>query len=75
MTEAAHLSTTRESYDSSAAVYAERVVPPAELDPVSRAMLAAFAELVRGLAGDRSRTSGAGPEGLWAGPHWCSVRG
>ncbi|MEU9192862.1 class I SAM-dependent methyltransferase [Streptomyces hundungensis] len=61
MTEAAHLTTTRESYDSIAAVYAERVVPPAELDPVSRAMLAAFAELVRGAGGRPVADVGCGP--------------
>jgi SAM-dependent methyltransferase len=47
MTEPSHLTAVRTSYDTVAADYAARVKPPAELDPVSRAMLAAFAELVR----------------------------
>ncbi|MGW6544562.1 class I SAM-dependent methyltransferase [Streptomyces massasporeus] len=45
MTEPSHLTAVRESYDTVAADYARRVKEPAELDPVSRAMLAAFAEL------------------------------
>ncbi|MEU2909754.1 class I SAM-dependent methyltransferase [Streptomyces massasporeus] len=45
MTEPSHLAAVRESYDTVAADYARRVPEPAELDPVSRAMLAAFAEL------------------------------
>ncbi|MEU3933903.1 class I SAM-dependent methyltransferase [Streptomyces sp. NPDC029044] len=47
MTEPSHLTAVRESYDAVAADYARRVKEPAELDPVSRAMLAAFADLVR----------------------------
>ncbi|MFJ6212324.1 class I SAM-dependent methyltransferase [Streptomyces sp. NPDC092296] len=47
MTGHAHLAAVRESYDRVAADYAELVKPPAELDPLSRAMLAAFAEVVR----------------------------
>ncbi|MEU3852651.1 class I SAM-dependent methyltransferase [Streptomyces sp. NPDC029554] len=49
MTEPSHLAAVRESYDTVAAEYARRVSEPAGLDPVSRAMLAAFAELVRPL--------------------------
>ncbi|MER8221241.1 class I SAM-dependent methyltransferase [Streptomyces sp. NPDC094143] len=49
MTEPSHLTAVRESYDTVAAEYARRVPAPAGLDPVSRAMLAAFAELVRPL--------------------------
>ncbi|MGW0497823.1 class I SAM-dependent methyltransferase [Streptomyces sp. NPDC003007] len=45
MTEPSHLTAIRESYDTVAADYARRVKEPAELDPVSRAMLAAFAGL------------------------------
>ncbi|MFJ7338310.1 class I SAM-dependent methyltransferase [Streptomyces sp. NPDC101110] len=45
MTEPSHLSAIRESYDTVAAAYVRLVPAPAELDPVSRAMLAAFAEL------------------------------
>ena len=47
VTEPAYLAAVRESYDTVAADYAKLVKTPAELDPLSRAMLAAFAELVR----------------------------
>jgi ubiquinone/menaquinone biosynthesis C-methylase UbiE len=53
VTEPAYLTAVRESYDTVAAAYAARVKTPAELDPLSRAMLAAFAELVQ--------TPGRGP--------------
>ncbi|MGW0843402.1 class I SAM-dependent methyltransferase [Streptomyces sp. NPDC002787] len=53
MAEPSFLTAVRESYDTIAADYVERVPPPAELDPLSRAMLAGFAELVR--------TAGPGP--------------
>ncbi|MER6154610.1 class I SAM-dependent methyltransferase [Streptomyces sp. NPDC001868] len=53
MAEPSFLTAVRESYDTIAADYVERVPPPAELDPLSRAMLAGFAELVR--------TAGLGP--------------
>ncbi|MEU9059284.1 class I SAM-dependent methyltransferase [Streptomyces sp. NPDC048430] len=53
MTEPSHLAAVRESYDTVAADYAARVKAPAELDPLSRAMLATFAEVVR--------TAGRGP--------------
>ncbi|MEV3930625.1 MULTISPECIES: class I SAM-dependent methyltransferase [unclassified Streptomyces] len=53
MTEPSYLTALRESYDTVASAYAERVKSPAELDPLSRAMLAAFAETVR--------TEGLGP--------------
>ncbi|MFJ8717668.1 class I SAM-dependent methyltransferase [Streptomyces violaceus] len=49
MTEPSHLAAVRESYDTVAADYARLVKEPSELDPVSRAMLAAFAEVVRPL--------------------------
>lgn len=45
MTEPSHLAAIRESYDTVAVDYTRLVKEPAELDPVSRAMLAAFAEL------------------------------
>lgn len=45
MTEPSYLAAVRESYDTVAADYTRLVKEPAELDPVSRAMLAAFAEL------------------------------
>jgi SAM-dependent methyltransferase len=47
MTEPSHVTAVRQSYDTVAADYARLVKDPAELDPVSRAMLSAFAELVR----------------------------
>ncbi|MFI5772681.1 class I SAM-dependent methyltransferase [Streptomyces sp. NPDC051658] len=47
MTEPSYLAAVRESYDTVAADYAEYVPAPDDLDPISRAMLAAFAELVR----------------------------
>lgn len=47
MTEPSYLAAVRESYDTVAADYARVVKSPAELDPLSRGMLAAFAELVR----------------------------
>lgn len=53
MAEPSFLTAVRESYDTVAADYVERVPPPAEMDPLSRAMLAGFAELVR--------TAGLGP--------------
>lgn len=53
MAEPSFLTAVRESYDTVAAEYVERVPPPTEMDPLSRAMLAGFAELVR--------TAGLGP--------------
>ncbi|MGW0835569.1 class I SAM-dependent methyltransferase [Streptomyces prunicolor] len=53
MTEPSYLAAIRESYDAVAADYVQLVKDPAELDPLSRAMLAAFAETVR--------TAGLGP--------------
>jgi SAM-dependent methyltransferase len=47
VTEPSYLAAVRESYDTVAADYAQLVKNPAELDPLSRAMLAAFAEAVR----------------------------
>ncbi|WET79602.1 class I SAM-dependent methyltransferase [Amycolatopsis sp. QT-25] len=48
MTEPSFLTTTRESYDTVAEDYVARVEPLFEQEPISRAMLAAFAEQVRG---------------------------
>ncbi|MEU3887704.1 class I SAM-dependent methyltransferase [Streptomyces sp. NPDC029041] len=45
MTEPSHLTAVRESYDTVAADYARLVPEPAALDPVSRGLLASFAEL------------------------------
>ncbi|MEV1082890.1 methyltransferase domain-containing protein [Streptomyces sp. NPDC050211] len=51
MTEPSYLTAVRESYDTVAAAYTERVPDPRELDPLSRAMLGAFAELMQGGGG------------------------
>jgi SAM-dependent methyltransferase len=61
MTEPAHLAAIRESYDTVAPDYVERVKVPDGIDPLGRAMLAAFAELVR--AADRGPVAdlGCGP--------------
>ncbi|WP_329275588.1 class I SAM-dependent methyltransferase [Streptomyces sp. NBC_01451] len=48
-----HLTAIRDSYDTVAAAYVQLVKNPEELDPLSRAMLAAFAESVQ--------TAGLGP--------------
>jgi SAM-dependent methyltransferase len=45
--EPSSLTAVRDSYDTVAAAYAERVPKPSELDPIPRGMLAAFAETVR----------------------------
>jgi len=47
VTETSYLTAVRESYDTVATAYVARVKTPAELDPMSRATLAAFAELVQ----------------------------
>nr|WP_202459522.1 hypothetical protein [Streptomyces sp. SID1328] len=44
------MTAVRESYDTVAVDYVERVPPPAAMDPLSRAMLAGFAEFHRTLA-------------------------
>ncbi|MGW1028579.1 class I SAM-dependent methyltransferase [Streptomyces sp. NPDC002577] len=61
MTEPSYLAAVRESYDTVAADYTRLVKRPAELDPLSRAMLTAFAEVVR--AADRGPVAdvGCGP--------------
>ncbi|MFD3941661.1 class I SAM-dependent methyltransferase [Streptomyces sp. NPDC058579] len=46
MADLSYLVAVRESYDTVAAAYADIVPPPARLDPVSRGMLEAFAEVV-----------------------------
>ena len=66
VTEPIYLAAVRESYDEVAVDYSRLVRTPAELDPVSRAMLAAFAECVR--AADRGPVAdlGCGPGRLTA---------
>ncbi|MFP1625182.1 class I SAM-dependent methyltransferase [Streptomyces sp. 5K101] len=53
MPDLSYLTAVRESYDTVAAAYFAQVKPPAQLDPLSRAMLDVFAEVVR--------TAGLGP--------------
>ncbi|MFJ9728159.1 class I SAM-dependent methyltransferase [Streptomyces sp. NPDC101209] len=47
MSEPSYLAAVRESYDTVADAYAERVPRPADLDPLSRAVLGMFAGTVR----------------------------
>lgn len=47
MSEPSYLAAVRESYDTVADAYAEQVPRPADLDPLSRAVLGMFAETVR----------------------------
>ncbi|MEU3186102.1 class I SAM-dependent methyltransferase [Streptomyces sp. NPDC006923] len=53
MPDLSYLAAVRESYDTVASDYVERVKSPAELDPLSRGMLNVFAEM--------ARTAGLGP--------------
>jgi SAM-dependent methyltransferase len=61
VTDLSYLAAVRESYDTVAPDYFEQVRTPAELDPLSRAMLTAFAEIVR--TADRGAVAdlGCGP--------------
>jgi SAM-dependent methyltransferase len=59
--EPSYLAAVRQSYDTLAADYAALIRTPAELDPLSRAMLAAFAELVRGADREPVADLGCGP--------------
>ncbi|MFJ9632719.1 class I SAM-dependent methyltransferase [Streptomyces sp. NPDC101175] len=61
MTTPSYLAAIRESYDTVAADYAQLVKDPTELDPLSRAMLAAFAETVRSAELGRVADLGCGP--------------
>ncbi|MEV7361346.1 class I SAM-dependent methyltransferase [Streptomyces sp. NPDC091299] len=61
MAELSFLTAVRESYDTVAADYLERVPAPSEMDPLSRAMLAGFAELVRTAALGPVADLGCGP--------------
>ncbi|MFE9700253.1 class I SAM-dependent DNA methyltransferase [Streptomyces sp. NPDC006270] len=61
MIEPSHLDTTRQSYDAVAADYARSVKDPCELDPLSRAVLAAFAELVTSADLGPTADVGCGP--------------
>ena len=61
MTEPSYLTAVRESYDTVAADYLKQVKRPAELDPLSRALLTAFAENVREGGGGPVADLGCGP--------------
>ena len=63
MTEPPHsyLAAIRESYDTVAADYVRLVKEPGALDPLSRAMLGAFAEEVSGVGGGPVADMGCGP--------------
>ncbi|WP_328499812.1 class I SAM-dependent methyltransferase [Streptomyces sp. NBC_00457] len=61
MTEPSYLAAVRESYDTVAAAYTERVPDPRELDPLSRAMLGVFAELMQGGGRGPVADLGCGP--------------
>jgi SAM-dependent methyltransferase len=50
--ESDYLAAIRESYDTVVAAYVEQVKAPSELDPLVRAMFAAYAELPRGKVAD-----------------------
>lgn len=56
-----HLDPIRQSYDAVAADYARSVKDPGELDPLSRALLAAFAELVTSAGLGPTADVGCGP--------------
>jgi SAM-dependent methyltransferase len=56
-----YLTAIRTSYDTVAADYVQLVKSPAELDPLSRAMLAAFAESVRAAGPGPVADLGCGP--------------
>lgn len=62
MTEPAYLAAVRDSYDTVADAYLRLVPLPDQLDPLTRAMLAAFAEIARGPVADL----GCGPGRLTA---------
>ncbi|MFE6777619.1 class I SAM-dependent methyltransferase [Streptomyces sp. NPDC057702] len=61
MTEASYLAAVRDSYDTVAVAYAELVRHPRELDPLSRAMLSAFAEVIRSAERGPVADLGCGP--------------
>jgi SAM-dependent methyltransferase len=61
MTEPAYLQTTRAFYDAVAVDYAERFKTALEARPLDRAMLAAFAELVRAGGAGQVADLGCGP--------------
>lgn len=63
VTEPAHLRATRAAYDTVAAGYATVLRTELDTEPLDRAMLAAFAELVRPTTPARSPISAEAPAG------------
>jgi SAM-dependent methyltransferase len=61
VTDPSYLAAVRESYDTVAADYVKGVVTPAGMDPLARAFLAAFAELVRTTGNGPVADLGCGP--------------
>lgn len=61
VSEASYLDAVRESYDTVADAYAEQVPRPADLDPLARALLGAFAETVRQAGSGPVADLGCGP--------------
>ncbi|WP_129667055.1 class I SAM-dependent methyltransferase [Phytoactinopolyspora endophytica] len=61
MAQPSFLAAIRESYDTVAADYVKRIKPPAEMDPLGRAMLVAFAELVQSAGRGPVADVGCGP--------------
>ncbi|MFC8428246.1 class I SAM-dependent methyltransferase [Streptomyces sp. NPDC057253] len=61
MTELSYLLAVQESYDTVAVEYAERVKAPVDLDPLSRAMLGSFAEVVQAAGLGPVADLGCGP--------------
>ncbi len=66
MTEPAYLSSTRQAYDTVAADYAELLRDELDTKPLDRAMLAAFAELVRTPETGEVADLGCGPARITA---------
>ncbi|MGW6284812.1 class I SAM-dependent methyltransferase [Streptomyces sp. NPDC055107] len=73
MLEVPYLEQIRRSYDAVAADYARSVKDPAELDPLSRAVLGAFAELVTSSGLGPTADVGCGPGKVTAYLAWLGV--
>jgi SAM-dependent methyltransferase len=73
MPEPAYLRTTRAAYDAVAGDYAERFRTELEAKPLGRAMLAAFAELVRATGAGPVADIGCGPGRVTAHLHSLGV--
>ncbi|MFB7668028.1 class I SAM-dependent methyltransferase [Kitasatospora sp. NPDC056138] len=71
MTEPSYLHSTQTAYDSVAVVYAERFGSELERQPLDRAMLTSFAELVLAAGGGPVADLGCGPGRATA--HLCSL--